>query len=111
MTTADQIRKVCGELSDLLVSKGQGYGDKFRNEGRLSGQSPIDRIMGRMDDKVDRIAEMRATGQIEACNESVIDTFKDLAGYCVLLLILMEGIEPHEIEVTCANIKGMNSTL
>jgi hypothetical protein len=90
MTTADQIRATCNELSDLLVRKGEGYGDKFREPGRMSGQSPVQRILGRMDDKADRIAKMQSAGLHGACGESLRDTIMDMAGYCVLLLILLE---------------------
>lgn len=75
----DEIRAVCQELADLLVSKNKEYGDSALNPMRVfSHADPIEQIKVRIDDKLSRIAKGQLAGE---------DTEWDLAGYLVLLRI------------------------
>ena len=87
-TSADHIRRVCGELCDLLLAKNAAYGDSALNPVRiLSTASPVEQILVRIDDKLSRIARGHAAGE---------DVERDLAGYFVLLLVAreLEGERP-----------------
>ena len=80
-----EIKKTSNELRDFLLEKNQQYGDSVGNPIRVfakeHGSQELLRI--RMDDKLSRLA--RGSDSMEA-DEDVI---KDLAGYCILLLIAM----------------------
>ncbi len=56
-------------------------------------------ILVRMSDKVARIAALNA-GETDRVGESLADTVRDLAGYCVLWLALHDAAsEDHALEV------------
>lgn len=82
----DLIRKVCGELEDLLVAKNIQYGNSALDPLRLFARG-IDaeaQLRVRIDDKLSRMA--RGDDSIEADT----DVYRDLAGYCILWLVLQE---------------------
>lgn len=94
MTDA-QISAQCAALEKLLIAKHANYGNTAEERPVLvPGISPRDAIMVRMSDKVARIASLNR-GQPDKVGESLADTVRDLAGYCVLWLALNDGAKPH----------------
>lgn len=87
--TDSQIIVECEILSNLLRRK-------HRNYGRTAGQSPClvpgisagEALLVRASDKVSRIASL-SSGEEDLVSESLEDTVRDLAGYCVLWLALL----------------------
>ncbi len=79
------IKETSNELREFLLAKNQQYGNSVGNPIRVfakeHGTQELLRI--RMDDKLSRLA--RGNDSMES-DEDVI---KDLAGYCILLLIAM----------------------
>tara|TARA_R110002020_G_scaffold89389_2_gene218692 strand:+ start:297 stop:584 length:288 start_codon:yes stop_codon:yes gene_type:complete len=79
------IKETSNELREFLLAKNQQYGNSVANPIRVfakeHGTQELLRI--RMDDKLSRLA--RGNDSMES-DEDVI---KDLAGYCILLLIAM----------------------
>lgn len=73
-----------GEMKTLLCSKQHDYGHGNINSFGMYG------IVVRMSDKVERYANLLARGT-EAKNESIIDTLRDIVGYCVIALMFNEG--------------------
>lgn len=86
-TTADRIIEVSDELRDTLLAKNSNYGD-------TAGESPIlapslepdVAIRVRMSDKISRLRTL-LSGERDKVGESLRDTYKDLAGYCLLMMI------------------------
>ena len=82
--TAADIRRVCSQISTMLVSKNASYGDSALSPTRIfSRADAIEAIKVRIDDKLSRL--MRGNG--EDFHEDTID---DLMGYLVLLKIARE---------------------
>ena len=85
MNMREEIKKTSNEIRDFLLEKNKQYGNSVGNPIRVfakeHGSQELLRI--RMDDKLSRLA--RGNDSMEA-DEDVI---KDLAGYCILLLIPM----------------------
>lgn len=81
----ERLKRKCAELGELLVQKNRAYGNSAFEErtGVFSKLPTIERIFCRMDDKLARIK----MGQASALGE---DSFLDLAGYLVILLVKME---------------------
>jgi len=73
-----------GQMTTLLCSKQHDYGHGNINAFGMFG------IVVRMSDKVERYANLLARGT-EAKNESIVDTLKDIVGYCVIALMFNEG--------------------
>ena len=82
-THAD-IARVCDRIKQLLLQKNMQYGDSALNPIRvLSKAGPIEQILVRIDDKLNRIKQGNILGDDE-------DVVMDLIGYFVLLKIALE---------------------
>ena len=82
-THAD-IARVCDRIKQLLLQKNMQYGDSALNPIRvLSKSGPIEQIIVRIDDKLNRIKQGGILGDDE-------DVLMDIIGYFVLLKIALE---------------------
>ena len=76
------IAKACNQLMVTLIKKNRDYGDSFGNTFRELG--PITGLT-RFLDKVNRIKNLtKEAGKHEVADESLLDTWKDAAGYAIL---------------------------
>ena len=82
--TQTEIVRICDEIKELLLQKNRKYGDSAINPCRvLSKSSPVEQILVRLDDKLNRISQ--GAGLI-GDDEDVIN---DIIGYFVLLKIAL----------------------
>ena len=82
--THTDIARVCDKVKQLLLQKNMQYGDSALNPIRvLSKAGPIEQILVRIDDKLNRIKQGNILGDDE-------DVVMDLIGYFVLLKIALE---------------------
>lgn len=80
-STADDIRRECEDIADLLVEKNRAYGDSALDPVRIfSRADPCEQLRVRIDDKLSRLQRASAAALGE-------DTVRDLIGYLVLLRI------------------------
>ena len=83
---AKKIAAECAKLAEILQRKNAAYGD---TAGRTPYLVPdVDRdvaLFVRMSDKIARIRSLLSGA--EPNDESLQDTIRDLAGYCVLFLV------------------------
>ena len=80
-----QITNVCDKVKDLLLAKNLKYGDSALSPIRvLSKSSPIEQILVRIDDKLNRINQ--GNGLLESDEDVVLD----LIGYFVLLKVALD---------------------
>ena len=70
-----------GEMCTLLVSKQHDYGHGNITAFGMKG------VLVRLSDKVERLINLKSK-KSKAQNESVIDTLRDIVGYCVIALML-----------------------
>lgn len=79
------IATVCDDVKNLLLQKNMQYGDSALNPIRiLSDSSPVEQILVRIDDKLNRIKQ----GKLGVYEDE--DVIQDLIGYFVLLKIAVE---------------------
>ena len=83
MTTEETIAQVMDELKEMFIEKNLSYGDSLQNGLNVFSKDPVSGILGRLDDKLNRI---KAVG----INEDTEDTIADLIGYLVHLKIKMK---------------------
>ena len=84
MNFQEQVYQVLSEITELLISKNQKYGNSaIEPLGIFSDLSPEEGLKVRIDDKLKRIMN----GSLEKDDEDVIN---DLIGYLVLLKILQK---------------------
>lgn len=82
MTFHEQVYQVLSEITELLISKNEKYGNSALEPlGVFSQLSPQQALFVRIDDKLKRIKN----GSLEKDDEDVVN---DLIGYLVLLKIL-----------------------
>ena len=70
-----------GEMCTLLVSKQHDYGHGNITAFGMKG------VLVRLSDKVERLINLKSK-KSKAQNESLIDTLRDIVGYCVIALML-----------------------
>jgi hypothetical protein len=75
------------ELGDLLISKHKDYGPKNISQ---SPGGPLNGLRVRMHDKTARINNLIDKG-LAAEHEPLEDSFKDLANYGVIALLVLRG--------------------
>ena len=84
-TTQNEISSLCDEIKRMLLDKNLKYGDSEINPVRfLSKSSPIEQILVRIDDKLNRIKQ----GSVHIQEDE--DVINDLIGYFVLLKIAIK---------------------
>ena len=84
MNSHSDIARICDQVKDLLLQKNLKYGDSALNPIRVMSKSgPIEQILVRIDDKLNRIKQ----GNILMDDEDVV---LDLIGYFILLKVALE---------------------
>ena len=88
MITPEKIQKQCDLLADLLKRKNADYGDSFSEAPYLLPKLTTNASAYiRLSDKFHRLRTLlNLEGQDQQTDESLEDTLRDVAGYCVLLL-------------------------
>ena len=82
---------VIDELGNLLISKQRDYGPGNINNAY---GGPINGLMVRMGDKFERLKNLLASGHTPE-HESIEDSFKDLANYCIIAMMVTRGKWPE----------------
>jgi hypothetical protein len=82
---------IIDELGNLLISKQRDYGPGNINNAY---GGPINGLMVRMGDKFERLKNLLASGQTPQ-HESIEDSFKDLANYCIIAMMVTRGTWPE----------------
>jgi len=81
------VRDTLQELGDLLISKHRDYGPKNISQ---SPGGPLNGLRVRMHDKTARINNLLDNGT-QAQHEPLEDSFKDLANYGIIALLVLRG--------------------
>jgi hypothetical protein len=69
-------------LCEFLIKKNNDYGDSLQNPISVFQQNKIDGILGRIDDKLNRIKSV-------GIDDNTEDTIEDLIGYLIHLKIML----------------------
>lgn len=79
------------ELRNVLCSKQNDYGPGNINN---APGGPINGLLVRMNDKMERLKNLMYNGAV-AKNESIEDSFVDIANYAVIALMVRRGVWPE----------------
>ena len=82
------VRQVMTELGDLLIKKHKDYGPKNISN---SPYGATNGLVVRMWDKIARIVNLTKHGNTTAENEPLEDSFKDIANYGIIGLLVLRG--------------------
>lgn len=90
-TFEEEVHTVFDELETLLLQKHHDYGPKNISQ---SPGGPLNGLRVRMWDKFARINNLIDSGN-EAKNEPLADSFKDMANYSIIALLVERGVWPE----------------
>jgi hypothetical protein len=83
LQTEKDIKRVCEQVTDLLISKNRSYGDSALHPSRIFSKTDnVEQLLVRIDDKLSRIQNGH-----DWPGDNEID---DLLGYLILLKIAKE---------------------
>ena len=85
-----------GEMCNLLISKQHDYGHRNITAFGLRG------VLVRLSDKIERLNNLKSK-KSKAKNESMLDTLRDIVGYCVIALMLNDETFDLELGDNYAN--------
>ena len=100
MITPEDIQRQCNALCELLKRKNADYGDSFFEPPYLLPKMfPQTAALVRLSDKFHRLRTLWNSvrvdrGERTRTEESLEDTIRDVAGYCVLLLAYADAPIP-----------------
>ncbi|WP_024831625.1 nucleotide modification associated domain-containing protein [Ruminiclostridium josui] len=83
----DRHKQLCEELNEVYKDKNIAYGDSF---GKTFQELGVISAVTRMYDKFNRIKALSTGAENKVMDESLKDTFKDMANYCIMTLIELE---------------------
>jgi len=79
--------EVCKELNSLYEAKNHDYGDSFAKVRNELGNTAI---LVRLYDKVERLKTLLMGAEQKVNDESIEDSLRDTANYCMMELVEME---------------------
>ena len=104
MDRVKQMKKVQEEVLQLFAKKNKDYGDSFAQFGPIG-------VIIRMQDKINRLANITKTNITLVESESLRDTLIDLHNYSAMAIMLLdeENIKKVESENNVGNEKLVQS--
>ena len=85
----EQFRQIAKEIGDLHEAKDKAYGNSF---GQTYEKLGIISAVTRISDKYNRLCNMATSPTpINDCGESLEDTLKDMAAYCIMTIVAMKN--------------------
>ena len=85
--------EIMDEIGNLLITKQLDYGPGNINNAH---GGPINGLMVRIGDKFERLKNLMKKDGIKPQHESIEDSFKDLANYGVIGLMVQRGVWPKQ---------------
>ena len=87
MTRVEQFRQIAEEITALYEMKDRAYNNSF---GETYEKLGIISAVTRISDKYNRLCNLAVNQDIDNLGESLEDTLKDMAAYCIMTIIAMK---------------------
>ena len=84
--------QICQELKSVYQRKNERYGDSY---AKLRKDLGHDSILYRVGDKYNRLQQLLRNPWLSHEDESIEDTLRDLANYCIMELVERQ-VDKHE---------------
>lgn len=89
MSRVEQFKQIAEDITALYEKKDRAYGNSF---GETYEKLGIISAVTRISDKYNRLCNMATSPTpINDCGESLEDTLKDMAAYCIMTIIAMKN--------------------
>ena len=86
VSRVEQFRQIAKEIGDLHEAKDKAYGSSFQTTYEKLG---IISAVTRISDKYNRLCNLAVNKDIDNLGESLEDTLKDMAAYCIMTIVAM----------------------
>lgn len=96
MTNVEQFRKIAQELGDLYDKKNAAYGNSFADTYKKLG---IISAVTRISDKFNRLCNISTNPDIDNLGESLEDTLRDMASYCIMTVMELKNAKPVGLDM------------
>ena len=96
MTNVEQFRKIAQELGDLYEKKNKCYGGSFADTYKKLG---LISAVTRISDKFNRLCNLSTNPDIDNLGESLEDTLRDMASYCIMTVMELENAKPIGLDM------------
>lgn len=83
----EQFKKIANDISELYEAKDRCYNNSF---GETYEKLGIISAVTRISDKYNRLCNLAVNKDIDNLGESIEDTLKDMAAYCIMTIIAMK---------------------
>jgi hypothetical protein len=87
MTRPQQFRQIAEDIAALYEKKDAAYGDSFGDTFQKLG---IISAVTRISDKYNRLCNLATNTEVDNLGESIEDTLKDMAAYCIMTLMKLK---------------------
>ena len=87
MDNVKQFKEIATELGDLYEKKNKAYGNSFSDTYKKLG---LVSAVTRISDKYNRLCNLATNPDIDNLGESLEDTLKDMASYCIMTVMEMK---------------------
>ena len=88
MNNVEHFKKIATELGELYEVKDRAYGSSFSDTYKKLG---IISAVTRISDKYNRLCNLAANPDIDNLGESLEDTLRDMASYCIMTVMELEN--------------------
>lgn len=94
MNNVEQFKKIATELGELYEKKNKAYGNSFSDTYKKLG---IISAVTRISDKFNRLCNLATNPDIDNLGESLEDTLRDMASYCIMTVMELENAKPKRV--------------
>lgn len=88
MNNIEHFKKIATELGELYEKKNRCYGNSFSDTYKKLG---IISAVTRISDKYNRLCNLATNPDIDNLGESLEDTLRDMASYCIMTVMELEN--------------------
>lgn len=96
MNNVEHFKKIATELGDLYEKKNLAYGNSFSETYNKLG---IISAVTRISDKFNRLCNISKNPGIDNLGESLEDTLRDMASYCIMTVMELENAKPIGLDM------------
>jgi NTP pyrophosphatase (non-canonical NTP hydrolase) len=96
MNNVEQFKKIATELGELYEKKNKAYGNSFSDTYKKLG---IISAVTRISDKYNRLCNLATNPDIDNLGESLEDTLRDMASYCIMTVMELENAKPVGLDM------------
>lgn len=93
MNNVERFKTIASELGDLYAKKNKAYGNSFGDTYKKLG---IISAVTRISDKYNRLCNLATNPDIDNLGESIDDTLRDMASYCIMTIIELQQIKTEK---------------